>query len=184
MRRFLEKIPERVRLPTLTAIYGVASGLTAVAFMLTVNKLFGLVWNTLAALGPLRFVLSSFAVIVLSSAAAGILMAKIRPDAAGSGIPQLKAAYWKDLGAVSFRAVLVKFVAGTLALVGGASLGREGPTVFMTGGISSTVAGWLGVPYRRRRHAAASGAAAGPFRLAQFARLRPRQQKTCCAHEP
>ena len=161
MRRFLEKIPERIRLPTLTAIYGVASGLIAVAFMLSVNKLFGLVWHKLASLNTLDFVLASFAVITLSSGASGLLMTKVRPDAAGSGIPQLKAAYWKDLGAVSFLAVLVKFIGGVLALAGGASLGREGPTVFMAGGLSSNVAGWLGVPYRRRRHAAASGAAAG-----------------------
>jgi len=161
MRRIIEKIPERIRLPTLTAIYGVSSGLIAVAFMLSVNKLFGLVWHRLAALSTLGFVLASFLVIALSSIASGILMTKVRPDAAGSGIPQLKAAYWKDLGAVSFLAVVVKFIGGVLALAGGSSLGREGPTVFMAGGISSNVAGWLGVPYRRRRHAAASGAAAG-----------------------
>ena len=160
MRHFLEQIPERIRTPTLAAIYGVAGGLAAVAFMLTVNNLFGLVWHTLAALRPLHFVLASFSVIALSSIASGILVTKIRPDAAGSGIPQLKAAYWKDLGAVSFRAVLVKFVGGVLALAGGASLGREGPTVFMAGGLSSNIAGWLGVSCRRR-HAAASGAAAG-----------------------
>jgi CIC family chloride channel protein len=100
-------------------------------------------------------------VITLASAASGVLMAVVRPDAAGSGIPQLKAAYWKDLGAVSFRAVLIKFIGGALALGGGASLGREGPTVYMGGGFASKVAGWLGVPYRRRRHAVASGAAAG-----------------------
>lgn len=161
MRRLLEKIPERIRLPALTAIYGVLSGLGAVAFMFTVNKLYTLVWHRLAALGALDFALASLVVIVLSSAASGVLMAKIRPDAAGSGIPQLKAAYWKDLGVVSYRAVIVKFIGGALALAGGASLGREGPTVFITGGLSSNVAGLLGVPYRRRRHSVASGAAAG-----------------------
>lgn len=161
MRRLLEKLPEQVRLPTLTAIYGLAGGLVAVAFMLTVNKLFALIWYRLAALKPLAFVLSSFLVISVSSIASGLLMTKVRPDAAGSGIPQLKAAYWKDLGVVSFRAIVVKFIGGVLALAGGASLGREGPTVFIAGGLSSNIAGMLGVPYRRRRHASASGAAAG-----------------------
>jgi len=161
MRRFLEKIPERIRLPTLTAIYGVVSGLVTVAFMLTVNKLFEWIWGGLSGLGKAEFAITSFVLISLTSIASGILMTKVQPDAAGSGIPQLKAAYWKDLGAVSLKAVIVKFVGGVLALVGGASLGREGPTVFIAGGLSSNVAGWLGVPYRRRRHATASGAAAG-----------------------
>lgn len=161
MRRILEQIPERIRFPTLTAIFGVSGGLIAVAFMVSVNKLFALIWHKLTALSTISFALASFVVVALTSITSGFLMTKIRPDAAGSGIPQLKAAYWKDLGAVSFLAVLVKFVGGVLALAGGASLGREGPTVFMAGGLSSNVAGLLGVPYRRRRHAAASGAAAG-----------------------
>jgi CIC family chloride channel protein len=161
MWRYLEIIPDRLRLPTLTALYGLASGLVAVAFMLAVNGLFGQVWRRLAALSPLAFTGASLLAITLASAASGVLMAVVCPGAAGSGIPQLKAAYWKDLGAVSFRAVLVKFLGGVLALAGGASLGREGPTVFMGGGFASHVAGWLGVPYRRRRHAVASGAAAG-----------------------
>ncbi len=161
MRHILEKIPERIRLPTLTAIYGVLGGLVAVAFMLLVDYLFKWVWLGLSGLGRMEFVLGSFVVISVTSITSGILMTKVQPDAAGSGIPQLKAAYWKDLGAVSFRAVVVKFIGGVLTLAGGTSLGREGPTVFITGGAASNIAGWLGVPYRRRRHAAASGAAAG-----------------------
>lgn len=161
MKPVLEKIPERIRLPVLTALYGVVCGLVAVAFMLVISKLFQLIWGRLAKMAPLEFAFVSFLLIMLTSIASGLLMTKVRPDAAGSGIPQLKAAYWKEMGVVSFRAVVVKFVGGVLALVGGASLGREGPTVFITGGTASTLAGLLGVPYRRRRHAAASGAAAG-----------------------
>ena len=100
-------MPERVRLATLTAIYGLAGGLATVAFMLAVNGLFSLVWHKLTALGTLDFILGSFLVIAVSSIVSGILMAKIRPDAAGSGIPQLKAAYWTDLGVVPLRAVFV-----------------------------------------------------------------------------
>jgi hypothetical protein len=69
MRQLLEKLPERIRLPTLTAIYGVLSGLGAVAFMFTVNKLYTLVWHRLAAQGALDFAFASLVVIVLSSAA-------------------------------------------------------------------------------------------------------------------
>lgn len=161
MWRYLEKLPDRIRLPALTTLFGLVSGLVSVAFMLTANRLFSLIWHPLAALTPFAFAAASLLVITVASLASGILMSVVRPDAAGSGIPQLKAAYWKELGAVPLSAVVVKFIGGVLALAGGASLGREGPTVFMAGGFASNVAGWLGVPYRRRRHAVASGAAAG-----------------------
>ena len=161
MRRVIERIPERVRLLALTLCYGVVGGLATVAFMLATNHLFGAVWHRLSSLGTGAFLLGSFLAITLTSLAAGILMSRVCPGAAGSGIPQLKAAYWIDLGVVPFRAVLVKFIGGVLTLAGGSSLGREGPSVFISGGLCSNVAGWLGVDQRKRRHAAATGAAAG-----------------------
>ena len=161
MRRFLERIPERVRLLALTLCYGLVGGLVTVAFMLATNRLFASVWGALTALSTSAFLAGSFLAITLSSLIAGILMSRVCPGAAGSGIPQLKAAYWIDLGEVPFRAVLVKFVGGVLTLAGGSSLGREGPSVFISGGLCSSVAGWLGIDRRKRRHAAATGAAAG-----------------------
>jgi len=161
MVRFIDRVPERVRLLILTLGYGVAGGLVTVAFMLAMNRLFALVWHRLALLSPGGFLVGSLVVLVVSSAAAGVLMSRVCPEAAGSGIPQLKAAYWIDLGEVPFRAVLVKFVGGVLTLAGGTSLGREGPSVFISGGFCSALAGWLGIDRRKRRHAAATGAAAG-----------------------
>ena len=55
----------------------------------------------------------------------------------------------------------MKFVAGVLSVGGGCSLGREGPSVQLASGVASNVAGLLGEPKQNRRHAAASGAAAG-----------------------
>ena len=87
-------------------------------------------------------------------------MSKVSPDSEGSGVPKLKAAYWKDLGFISLRSVVVKFVAGILTLGGGTSLGREGPSVYVGGGLASNVAAALGVPKQGRRPASAAGAAA------------------------
>jgi chloride channel protein, CIC family len=161
MQRLIERLPERVRLLALTLCYGVAGGLVTVAFMLATNRLFAWLWHGLTTVGPAAFLIGSFLVITLTSLASGVLMARVCPAAAGSGIPQLKAAYWIDLGEVRLRAVLVKFVGGVLALAGGSSLGREGPSVFISGGLCSNLAGWLGIERRQRRHAAATGAAAG-----------------------
>ena len=107
------------------------------------------------------FLAASFAVIVVTSLVAGLLLSRFCPDAAGSGIPQLKLAFWKDFGYVPAKVVWVKFVAGILTVGGGASLGREGPTVQLAGGLSSQLAGHLGVAKNGRRLAAAAGAAAG-----------------------
>ena len=54
-------------------------------------------------------------------------------EAAGSGIPQVKAAFWRDFGYLPFRVVVAKFFAGVITIGGGSSLGREGPTVISPG---------------------------------------------------
>jgi chloride channel protein, CIC family len=82
-------------------------------------------------------------------------------DAAGSGIPQAKVAFWRDFGFMPGRVVIAKFFAGAISIGGGCSLGREGPTVHIAGALASNIAGWLGVAKQGRRPALLSGAAAG-----------------------
>ncbi len=57
--------------------------------------------------------------------------------------------------------MLVKFVAGLLHVGGGMSLGREGPSVHIAGGVASELSSVFGIPKQRRRRPAAAGAAAG-----------------------
>ena len=61
----------------------------------------------------------------------GYLLNVFSPEAAGSGIPQAKMAYWKELGHIPKTPVIVKLIAGTLSIGGGNSLGREGPSVYI-----------------------------------------------------
>jgi H+/Cl- antiporter ClcA len=91
----------------------------------------------------------------------GFLLGHYAPDAAGSGIPQLKAADWRDMGKIPLRVVVVKFLAGVLSVGGGLSLGREGATVQLAGGITSALGGKIGLINFRRRTITACGAAAG-----------------------
>lgn len=144
----------------LSLFYGLAAGAAAVGFMMAVHYGFALIWRNLALLDAKAFVIVSFAVVAGSSLAVGILMATVK-GAAGSGIPELKAFYWTDLGTIPLRSVMVKFIGGVVSLAGGASLGREGPTVLVAGGIASNLAALLGIDRRKRRHATATGAAAG-----------------------
>ncbi len=107
------------------------------------------------------FLIGSFGVIVTTSLLVGYLLNTFCREASGSGIPQLKVAFWKDFGMVPWRVVWVKFVAGVLSVGGGCSLGREGPSVQLAGGVASNLAGILGEAKQNRRLAAAAGAGAG-----------------------
>ncbi len=157
----LQKLPRNARPVLLTTLYGLCAGLAAVVFEVGINALFNATFLRFSTLGTGIFLAGSFGVIVVTSLVAGLLLSRFCPEAAGSGIPQLKLAFWKDFGYVPARVVWVKFVAGILTVGGGASLGREGPTVQLAGGAASQLAGRLGVAKNGRRLAAAAGAAAG-----------------------
>ncbi len=156
----LKRIPENTRGILNSLLYAAAAAGSAVAFLWLTNLLFRVTIERLAAESILVFVLGSLGVISSTSIIAGILMTRVSPESSGSGVPQLKAAYWKDLGFVKLRSVIVKFVGGVLTLGGGTSLGREGPSVYVGGGVASSLAAAIGVPKSGRRASAATGAAA------------------------
>lgn len=159
--RRLQKLPDNVRQMTQTVVLSLSAGLSAVLFLFMTNLLFSLTYVQFAARSKAFFVLASFALIMATSFLVGFLLNKLAPEAAGSGIPQVKTAYWKELGFLPFRSTLVKFVAGMLSIGGGSSLGREGPSVFIGSGVASNVAGLLGTPRRERRAPTLMGASAG-----------------------
>jgi CIC family chloride channel protein len=157
----IQRLPSKTRVVAMTILYGLSGGLAAVLFEIGINLFYGATFVALSKLSMAAFLGGSFAVIVITSLIAGLLLSHFCPEAAGSGIPQMKLAFWKDFGFVPFRVVWVKFVAGILTVGGGASLGREGPTVQLAGGLTSTLAGRLGIGKNGRRQAAAAGSAAG-----------------------
>jgi CIC family chloride channel protein len=156
----VRKIPESTRGILIALLYAAAAAGSAVAFLWLSNFVFRMTIERLASTPLLVFVLGSLGVIGITSIAAGVLMTRVSPDAAGSGVPQLKASYWKELGFVKLGSVIVKFIGGVLTLGGGTSLGREGPSVYVGGGVASSLAAAFGVPKTARRSPAATGAAA------------------------
>jgi CIC family chloride channel protein len=157
----LGRFSTRTRTLLLTSIYGLAAGLAAVGFQLGVKWMFNLTLVRLSHTSFTVFAAGSLAVVCGTSAAVGYLLNSFCREAAGSGIPQLKLAFWKDFGTMPWRVVWVKFVAGVLSIGGGTSLGREGPSVHLGGAVASNLAGLAGEAKQSRRAAAASGAAAG-----------------------
>ena len=75
----------------------------------------------------MAFLFGSLIILVGSSLLVGWLLNSFCREAAGSGIPQLKLAFWKDFGFVPWRVAWVKFLAGIISVGSGSSLGREGP---------------------------------------------------------
>jgi CIC family chloride channel protein len=155
------RFSDRVRPIFATSIYGLAASISAVAFELAINWLYGNTYRAAASHDPRTFLCVSLITIVTTSIIVGWLLNSVAPTAAGSGIPQVKLNFWKEFGYAPKRIALIKFVAGVASIGGGQSLGREGPTVQIGSNLSSTIAGWLGVSKQNRRAASAAGAAAG-----------------------
>ena len=157
----MARLPVKTRGIVQTVCFGLAAGLVAVAFHLAIHTIFEHGIQRLTHESTEVFLVGSFLIIAGTSAIAGWLLSTFCPEAAGSGIPQVKLAFWKDMGEIPFRVVWVKFIAGALSVGGGASLGREGPSVQLASGLSSNLGGALGMPKHKRRVACAAGAAAG-----------------------
>jgi len=161
LSRYLQKLPKKTRAIVLTCLYGIVAGVAAVLFHKTIQWLFNGTIAYFATLSAKGFLIGSLLTMTTTSLAVGWLLNQLSREASGSGIPQLKIAFWKDFGQIPWRVTWVKFVAGVLSIGGGASMGREGPSVQLASGVASNLAGLLGEPKQNRRHAAASGAAAG-----------------------
>jgi chloride channel protein, CIC family len=142
-------------------LYGLLGGLAAIGFQLGIKFLEWVLWTRLSTIPTGTFVLISLVAMVGTSLVAGLILTFVSTDAAGSGIPQLKIAFWRDFGYLPFKVVFAKFFAGVITIGGGCSLGREGPTVHIAAALASNIAGMLGVARQGRRPALLSGAAAG-----------------------
>lgn len=159
--RNLARLPVQSRAIIKTAAYGLAGGGIATAFHAGIGVVFRHTIGAVETAGVAGFLVGSFLIVTLTSAISGWLLNTYCPEAAGSGIPQVKLAFWRDMGCMPWRVVWVKFVGGILSIGGGASLGREGPSVHFAAGLTSNLAGVLGEPKQNRRLAAVAGSAAG-----------------------
>jgi CIC family chloride channel protein len=161
LRDALGRLPKQTRTVLFTLVVGFAAGGLTVLFQLAINEVFHATIGRFAKMDTASFLIWSFVFLVGGALASGWLLSSFCKEAAGSGIPQLKTAFWKDFGFVKPRVIWVKFVAGILQVGTGSSLGREGPSVQFSGALGSALSGLSGEPKQRRRLGAAAGAAAG-----------------------
>jgi CIC family chloride channel protein len=158
---YFRKIHGKARIVISICLFGLVASLASVGFQLAINWVYRFCYQNQAGGGFMRFAGISLAVIVGTSLIAGWLLNSFCPEAAGSGVPQAKLAFWKEFGYAPKRIAWIKFLGGILSIGGGQSLGREGPSVQIGSNLASSLAGFLGVPKQSRRAASAAGAAAG-----------------------
>ena len=139
MRR---RLSDGQRFLVLCVVVGLLCGLTAVAFHLSIHHLFDWLWKQAEGRDPVGFCAILLAAPTLAGLAVGLAVHYFAPEAAGSGIPQTKAAYYNSGGKISGRMGVWRFVLGALYVGLGNSLGREGPTVHMSAAISSRIGRW------------------------------------------
>lgn len=163
VREFVRAHELRRRQLPRAILLGLAAGLTAVAFSRCL--VFAEAWRarllvTAHALGPWGVVLP-MAFGAVGVAAALSLVRYLAPETSGSGIPHVKAVLYHLRPMRWQRIVGVKFVAGTLGIGAGLALGREGPTIQITGALGQMVSRWFRCTERERQTLIAAGAGAG-----------------------
>ena len=89
------------------------------------------------------------------------LTQRYSPEANGSGIPHVKAVLLGIRTLNPVPLIVVKLLAGLLALAAGMSLGREGPTIHLGAACAALLGSWLQVPARTQKNLLATGAGAG-----------------------
>jgi chloride channel protein, CIC family len=137
----------------LTIVIGVLAGLSAVLFTLSIDYtsrfLFGL------SPGTLRLLFVPIGVSLVS----GILLATLYPDVRGSGVPQTKVAFHLHGGRIRAGIPFGKFLTGMLCIGCGHSMGPEGPSVQIGGGLASIIGRWMRLSPERVKELVPVGAA-------------------------
>ena len=149
----------RLDLPFIEAfVVGVVSGLSALVLKYGVEWL-GTIRVAYSSEYPARLVLPVAGLV--GGLLAGILVDRIAPEAAGSGIPQVKAALNRIRMTLDLRIAITKLVGGMLALGSGLFMGREGPTVQLGAALAASLSRRSKQAVQFRRQLIAAGAGAG-----------------------
>ncbi|NEQ41148.1 MAG: CBS domain-containing protein [Okeania sp. SIO3I5] len=91
----------------------------------------------------------------------GVLVKRLAPETAGSGVPQVKAALGGMRVPLNFPIAIVKMLTTILTVGSGLTLGRQGPTVQIGASLAAWIGRWLPTSPSYRRQLIACGAAAG-----------------------
>ena len=144
-----------------TALIGLVVGLMAVAFAAGAHWIAATFLLSRSGGSIWMFAISAMGLMVGGALVAGWLMHRYAPNAAGSGIPQVKVAYQRSEIDFTWKLVFVKFFGGVLSIGTGSSLGREGPTVHIGAALASRIGACFYESREGRLNAMCAGSAAG-----------------------
>jgi len=151
---------EAQRLFALTIATGIVCGFAAVGFHLAIRFMERVAIDRAYTAGD-QWMFWTVATPVLGGLIAGLLLAYVVPNARGSGVPQVKVSFAARGGRIRFRDSIGKFFISSIQLGTGSSLGREGPTVQICGGLASSLGRVVGIAPDRLRQLLPVGVAAG-----------------------
>ncbi len=137
---------------------GIISALTAVALKHSIGWLTGLRLEMVETF-PAWIVLPLVGII--GGAVSGLLVERLAPEAAGSGVPQVMAALGYVPIPLDLRVAAVKWLSTCISLGSGIALGREGPTTQIGAAVAAQLSHWTNTSPTYQRQLIAAGAAAG-----------------------
>ena len=157
-------LPDNQKLFLLTLLIGAVCGLVAVFFHVIIKAMERNILRHVfiaSERGGWRWIVLTLLIPTLGGLAVGMLLQFWVPDARGSGIPQVKTAYFLNYGRIPFKSAIGKMTTAVISLGTGASIGREGPTVQICAAVSSFLGRFFAVSRRRLMELIPVGAAAG-----------------------
>ncbi len=160
IRSYLTMRTQRRRVYPRAALLGVVTGAVAVAFRWCLEASAEFRYGLADQPTPWSWLLGIFWGAA-GAALAVFLVRRFAPEAVGSGIPHLKAVFYRLRTLEWGRVLPVKFVGGVLAIGGGLALGREGPTIQMGGALGAAFARFFSSNPGERLALIAAGSGAG-----------------------
>ncbi len=162
-RRLFNRVPvtETQKVYILTLLIGVICGLAAVAFHRLLEFFQNHIIYRAAELEEWPRIPLLILIPALGGLIAGAGLYFFAPEARGSGIPQVKTAFYLDGGRIPARVIPGRLFLSSFNIGTGASLGREGPTVQLCAAIASLLGRMFAISRRRLQSLLPVGAAAG-----------------------
>ncbi len=142
-------------------LVGIAAGVVVLLYRLCLEQAGEWLFKIVSFIkGKPLYVIAWFLALFFLAILAGKLVA-LEPMASGSGIPQVEGEMQGSINQTWYRVLWTKFLGGSLCMLGGLALGREGPSIQLGAMAGKGVAKGLDVGKTEEKFLLTCGASAG-----------------------